>query len=110
MFPATIGASSDCAHTLSPFLILRCLPNWQSLKGNIDDQGQTSPEDLRALNSKESMILTTNLSSPESVIPDHEVISDQANIKTLANLCESLVCEPAGGRVICFLLRFLVIF
>lgn len=50
-----------------------------------------SEKDLRAMNSKESSILTSNLSSVEALIPQQEIITDVVHLKTLANLCESLV-------------------
>ena len=46
---------------------------------------------MRALNSKESNILTTNLSSTECLIQQQELILDVQQLKTLGNLCESLV-------------------
>ena len=51
---------------------------------------QMSEEDLRAMNSKESAILTSNLSA-ETLICEQEIITDVLQLRTLANLCESLV-------------------
>ena len=51
-----------------------------------------SEEDLRAMNSKESAILTSNLSA-ETLISEQEVITDILQLRTLANLCESLVSD-----------------
>jgi exocyst complex component 4 len=50
-----------------------------------------SEEEMRALNSKEALILITNLSS-ESVIPQQEIITDVTQMRTIANVHESLVC------------------
>lgn len=46
---------------------------------------------MRALNSKEAVILITNLSSDESFIPQHEIITDVTQMRTVANVHESLV-------------------
>ena len=56
-----------------------------------DEESQISEEDVRALNSKESSILTSNLSSDDQLIPQQEIIIDVAQQRTLSNLCESLV-------------------
>ena len=58
-----------------------------------DEESQISEEDMRALNSKESSILTSNLSSDDQLIPQQEILTDTAQLKTLGNLCESLVCS-----------------
>ena len=61
--------------------LCRCLPNWQHLKDELDSATMSSStiseEDMRALNSKESSILTSNLSSTESLIPQQDLISNQ---------------------------------
>lgn len=46
---------------------------------------------MRALNSKESVILISNLSSADSLIPQNEIITDITQMRTVANLHESLV-------------------
>ena len=46
---------------------------------------------MRALNSKEAVILITNLSSDEAFIPQHEIITDVTQMRTVANVHESLV-------------------
>ena len=46
---------------------------------------------MRALNSKEAVILITNLSSEEAFIPQHEIITDVTQMRTVANVHESLV-------------------
>ncbi len=76
------------------FAYSRCLPNWKNLKNEAvtDEESQISEEDMRALNSKESSILTSNLSSDDQLIPQQEILTDTAQLKTLGNLCESLVC------------------
>ena len=43
------------------------------------------------LNSKEAVILITNLSSDEASIPQHEIITDVTQMRTVANVPESLV-------------------
>ena len=50
-----------------------------------------SEEEIRALNSKEAVILITNLSSDEASIPQHEIITDVTQIGTVAYVHESLV-------------------
>lgn len=67
---------------------LRSLPNWQNLKEESQEVSM-SEEDLRAMNFKESSILTSNLSSGESLIPQSEIIGDVLQLRTLGNLCES---------------------
>ncbi len=62
-----------------------------------DEESQISEEDMRALNSKESSILTSNLSSDDQLIPQQEILTDTTQLKTLGNLCESLV----GSRKHC---------
>ena len=59
---------------------------------------QMSEEDLRAMNSKESAILTSNLSA-ETLICEQEIITDVLQLRTLANLCESLVSRAPCRRL-----------
>lgn len=49
-----------------------------------------SEEEMRALNSKEALILISNLSS-EGIIPQQEIITDVTQMRTIANVHESLV-------------------
>ena len=59
---------------------------------------------MRALNSKESSILTSNLSSDDQLIPQQEIITDMSQLRTLSNLCESLVSLNSGftsARPVC---------
>ena len=73
-------------------LRIRSLPNWRGLHETSSDQSNpVSEADLRAMNSKESNILTANLSSTDIFIPQQEVITDPATLRSLGNLCESLV-------------------
>ena len=76
--------------TLDFSISSRSLPNWQNLKEESQEVSM-SEEDLRAMNFKESSILTSNLSSSESLIPLSEIISDVVQLRTLGNLCESMV-------------------
>ena len=46
---------------------------------------------MRALNSKEAVILITNLSTDETLIPQQEIITDVTQMRTVANVHESLV-------------------
>ncbi len=72
----------------------RTLPNWQNLKEEEHAPSQMpeiSEEDMRVLNSKESSILTSNLSSTDCLIPQQEIITDIIQLRTLGNLGESLV-------------------
>ena len=43
------------------------------------------------LNSKEAVLLITDLSSEEASIPQHEIITDVTQMRTVANVHESLV-------------------
>ncbi|ELT88409.1 hypothetical protein CAPTEDRAFT_172210 [Capitella teleta] len=72
--------------------LLLSLPNWKSLKNEVEEDFQNlmSEEDMRAMNVKESSILTSNLASSESLIPSSEIISDVGQLRTLGNLTESL--------------------
>ena len=48
-----------------------------------------SEEEMRAKNSKEAVILITNLSFDEASIPQHEIITDVTHMRTVANVHES---------------------
>ncbi|XP_064602166.1 LOW QUALITY PROTEIN: exocyst complex component 4-like [Liolophura sinensis] len=72
---------------------LRSLPSWKSLQpteGQELNRTICSEEEMRALNSKESVILISNLSSADSLIPQNEIITDITQMRTVANLHESL--------------------
>ncbi|KAH9499232.1 Exocyst complex component 4 [Bulinus truncatus] len=72
---------------------LRSLPSWRSLQprqGKELDHTICSDEEIRALNSKEAVILISNLSTDESLIPQQEIITDVTQMRTVANVHESL--------------------
>ncbi|XP_052772519.1 exocyst complex component 4-like isoform X2 [Mya arenaria] len=72
---------------------LRSLPSWRSLQpsdGHELNRTVCSEEEMRALNSKEAVILITNLSFEEAFIPQHEIITDVTQMRTVANVHESL--------------------
>lgn len=72
---------------------LRSLPSWRTLQptdGQELNRTVCSEEEMRALNSKEAVILITNLSSEEAFIPQHEIITDVTQMRTVANVHESL--------------------
>ena len=72
----------------------RSLPSWRTLQptdGQELNRTVCSEEEMRALNSKEAVILITNLSSDEASIPQHEIITDVTQMRTVANVHESLV-------------------
>ncbi|XP_052228593.1 exocyst complex component 4-like isoform X2 [Dreissena polymorpha] len=72
---------------------LRSLPSWRTLQptnGQELNRTVCSEEEMRALNSKEAVILITNLSSDEAFIPQHEIITDVTQMRTVANVHESL--------------------
>ncbi|XP_064465893.1 exocyst complex component 4-like isoform X2 [Ornithodoros turicata] len=72
---------------------LMSLPNWANLqhlkenKGSVDVE--ESPEEVRLRNKKESEILIRNLTGG-MLIPQHEILSDVAQLRVLAQLQESL--------------------
>lgn len=72
----------------------RSLPSWRSLQpseGQELNRNVCSEEEMRALNSKEAVILISNLSSADSLIPQQEIITDVTQMRTVANVHESLV-------------------
>ncbi|XP_022257470.1 exocyst complex component 4-like [Limulus polyphemus] len=73
---------------------LRSLPNWmnlQHLKENKEGPDvEELPEEVRLRNKKESEILTGNLAG-DTLIPQHEILSDTSQLRILAQLQESLV-------------------
>ncbi|XP_041368480.1 exocyst complex component 4-like isoform X2 [Gigantopelta aegis] len=78
---------------------LRSLPSWRSLHQAETELNQTvcSEAELRVLSVKEVTILISNLSSDESLIPQHEIITDITQMRTIANVHESL--EWFAGRL-----------
>lgn len=72
---------------------LRSLPNWmnlQHLKENSEGPDvEELPEEVRLRNKKESEILTGNLAG-DTLIPQHEILSDTSQLRILAQLQESL--------------------
>ncbi|GFR81718.1 exocyst complex component 4, partial [Elysia marginata] len=72
---------------------LRSLPSWHSLQprhGKELDRTICSEDEIRALNSKEAVILISTLSTDESLIPQQEIITDVTQMRTVANVHESL--------------------
>lgn len=82
----------------------RSLPNWESLKNEVQNyrktpsgrritwrqetQDEESPEDVRQRNIREAEILASNLG--EGGISAHEILSDVGQLRTLALLQESI--------------------
>ncbi|XP_076466754.1 exocyst complex component 4-like isoform X3 [Babylonia areolata] len=94
---------------------LRSLPSWRTLQPTADgkelDGSVCSEQEMRALNSKEAVILITNLSTDETLIPQQEIITDVTQMRTVANVHESLewfasrlhqmvdsLAESSGGK------------
>jgi len=81
--------------------VLRSLPNWLNLKASfschqsiVEDESEDqvmSEDELRLMNSKESSILTSNLSTSESHVTSSEIISDVMLLRALGHLSESMV-------------------
>ena len=73
----------------------RSLPSWHTLQQNENElemgDGICSEQEMRSLNLKEAEILITNLSTNEAVIPQTAIIADTSQIRTVANVHESLV-------------------
>ncbi|CAI9732804.1 exocyst complex component 4 isoform X2 [Octopus vulgaris] len=72
---------------------LRSLPSWRSLQPTAGQELNLiacSEEEMRALNLKEAMILISNLSTADSLIPQQEIITDVTQMRTVANVHESL--------------------
>lgn len=90
---------------------LKSLPNWATLQGAQHEKQHKphirllsqetrmtfdeSPEEVRLRNMRESEILTSNLAQ-ETLIPNHEILSDVAQLRILAQLQESM--EWIGKR------------
>lgn len=79
-------------------IFFRSLPNWIDLKAQKhqrrsfkreDTVEEESPEDVRQRNMKEAEMLASNLG--ESGVSSHEIISEPAQLKCLAQLQESMV-------------------
>ncbi|XP_020899282.1 exocyst complex component 4 isoform X1 [Exaiptasia diaphana] len=71
--------------------LLRSLPNWTNLQQQHHRQRKEEEEDLEAIkirNARESELLTSNLG--EHMLSKHEVLLDVSDLKTLANLQESM--------------------
>ncbi|XP_070541139.1 exocyst complex component 4-like isoform X2 [Ptychodera flava] len=78
--------------------LLRSLPNWINLQNHRKENAEIeveSVDEIRARNTKESELLIGNLG--DKVIPKHEVLLDVNDLKSLANLHESL--EWFTGKV-----------
>lgn len=81
-------------HNNNNIHVFRSLPSWRTLQptdGQELNRTVCSEEEIRTLNSKEAVILITNLSSEEAFIPQHEIITDVTQMRTVANVHESLV-------------------
>ncbi|KAK3096041.1 hypothetical protein FSP39_022371 [Pinctada imbricata] len=78
---------------------LRSLPSWRMLQPSEGQEISTecSEEEIKALNSKEALILISNLTSSEAMIPQQEIITDITQMRTIANVHESL--EWFAGRM-----------
>ncbi|KAK3729276.1 hypothetical protein QZH41_008516, partial [Actinostola sp. cb2023] len=78
--------------------LLRSLPNWTNLQQQHHRQRKEEEEDLEAIkirNARESDLLTSNLG--EHILSKHEVLLDVSDLKTLANLQESM--EWLGNHI-----------
>ncbi|XP_068208979.1 exocyst complex component 4-like isoform X1 [Palaemon carinicauda] len=72
---------------------LRDLPNWRALQAGVSSsensvEGDENPEEVGERNRKEAEILTGNLG--DQLIPQHEILADPAQLRTLGHLQESL--------------------
>jgi exocyst complex component 4 len=67
---------------------LRSLPNWQAVKTPDADTAE-SPQEVEQRNAKETAMLKGNLGASE--IPSHEILYDPVQLRSLAQLQESLV-------------------
>ncbi|XP_071536353.1 exocyst complex component 4 isoform X2 [Panulirus ornatus] len=81
---------------------LRDLPNWRALQAGVSSEcsieGDENPEEVGERNRKEAEILTGNLG--DQLIPQHEILADPSQLRTLAHLQESL--EWFGSCIIKF--------
>lgn len=101
-FVAKLGTVS-CNH------IRRSLPNWSNLQAEKvqhlsgQDEGaeeEESPEEVRQRNVREAEILAGNLGDSEISI--HEILSDVAQLRGLAQLQESMVGRTSITSTITF--------
>ncbi|KAK7083034.1 Exocyst complex component 4 [Halocaridina rubra] len=71
---------------------LRDLPNWRALQAGVSSEnsieGDENLEEVGERNRKEAEILTGNLG--DQLIPQHEILADPSQLRTLAHLQESL--------------------
>jgi len=65
---------------------LRSLPNWSTLSGT--DSQSEEPQEIEKRNEKETEMLVQNLGTSD--IPAHEILSDPGQLRSLAQLHESL--------------------
>ena len=65
---------------------LKSLPNWVAI--NRDLQQEETAEEIDVRNTKETDMLVQNLGSSE--IPSHEILSDPGQLRSLAQLHQSL--------------------
>ncbi|XP_042242487.1 exocyst complex component 4-like isoform X2 [Homarus americanus] len=81
---------------------LRDLPNWRVLQAGVSSEctigGDENPEEVGERNRKEAEILTGNLG--DQLIPQHEILADPAQLRTLGHLQESL--EWFGSCIVKF--------
>nr|XP_045594627.1 exocyst complex component 4-like isoform X1 [Procambarus clarkii] len=81
---------------------LRDLPNWRALQAGVSTEcaveGEENPEEVGERNRKEAEILTGNLG--DQLIPQHEILADPSQLRTLAHLQESL--EWFGSCIVKF--------
>ena len=70
---------------------LKSLPNWQAVKTPDADNAE-SPQEVEQRNAKETAMLKGNLGASE--IPSHEILYDPVQLRSLAQLQESLVRSP----------------
>ncbi|UYV72880.1 EXOC4 [Cordylochernes scorpioides] len=80
---------------------LKSLPTWIALQNQKGHTGSTeieeTPEEVNLRNKKVSEILTSNITG-DTLIPQHEILSDIGKLRLLGQLHESL--EWLGGRVV----------
>ena len=71
---------------IARFLI--SVPNWQAVN-TADADNAESPQEVEQRNAKETAMLKGNLGASE--IPSHEILYDPIQLRSLAQLQESLV-------------------
>lgn len=79
--------------------LLRSLPNWTNLQVKDNHDFEESPEEVRLRNKKESEILIEEIAR-ENLIQQHEILSDLSQLRTLAQLQESM--EWFASRISAF--------